>query len=419
MYGVHCSQNLNRVQPTYDVINLHHIPPPLFKTENLNGDVNVDDESCLLRSRFRRLYHGYNSNQTGPYTATGQTANFSSQVDNGNGYCDTHLTTGNCGASNPFMFNLHQQEPMTYSSLHDNLTPSEEGDVDILDAIFQDNDKKSNDENNRNFFFSFDNSKQKSWSTHASYYNNSERNSSDATFTTSAKHLSSKMTSSSSNNNNNSTYERPLIADDVFTSNVSDFLSHDADGDCSETSQMSSLTKTIKTESCEPSLLGRRLPKSEDKESDNLSALLRQESQETLKDGQKSALTTLPPISLLSGKKKDKNGRSYSCDSLNSSEARSPDAFDNNEMTKISQKGDKETAIGRSNLGCDAEEDVPAINQCMFGQRAHSQHLLEPKHLVRSLSSPRWVNKKICLFTHFCLLKTTLLSSKYFVSLII
>nr|CAB3263850.1 Mist transcription factor protein [Phallusia mammillata] len=120
MFGVQRHQPTN-VTRCDDVIELQHVPPPLLMASEVNS--NTNSEGFFVRSQYRRLCHEYGMLQNN-YPQS----QYKDDVNNAR-YDDTTMCVDPDGGSYPNDFGL------TSGYQGDN-----DGDIDILDAILQNQD---------------------------------------------------------------------------------------------------------------------------------------------------------------------------------------------------------------------------------------------------------------------------------------
>ena len=399
MFNMHCSQApsvLNQSIGELHSADLQQYPPQMLKTEN---NYNMCADENLLRTRYRKWYkEDYNLSYQIP-----PGANQANEVAEHSFLDPSHH---NKSANNSSVRNMEgnaysgcEQHFLPMHSLH--FSPSAPTDSDLWDVIFQGSERRNSlVDSEKSVVFS---SAAECVSTSHKHRNFSEfldedeahvMDSSLQSAHNNPTEINPKVISSSSNNNNNANYSNSyesevFLTDPNFATqrNTAMNYSHNSQEDGTT---LQYLNKSIKTELSSDNMSSSAATfQSSQRESlemiscQDLSALQLGESAKT------SSQTTLPPISLLSGRKASvKNEEEFARTSLSITSSQS---YKSHEETKPDDSINKCKASENFDLSPAFSEidSTSPSNFCLYGQRARNQSFFDTNEILKDICKTR------------------------------
>ena len=382
MFGIHCSQaslgREHRDTRYNEMADLQHYPPPLLKSE-ASYDLNLDNDNCLLRPRYRPWYQDHNFPiQNSMFASSNQAAIYKSEEEtcfalNSNG------SESNCD-ENTFTDNHHSYP----------CPPVVQAEADILDDIFQGNERRNflSDPEKRSIFSAHGTDETSShWHRNVDSFSPRETDHQVINLSpNSESYVPKKLSCSSSNNNNNADFENSLESEEFATEAV--FSPELTSNTCFPTYtsqsevQLSPVSRSSKSVTSENSF------KPIQTDAEKNAELMQCQSEATNLENNDRAKnsTTLPPISLLTEKKFPGNKeetQQFAPATVTSSS--SVPTYTNEERSGLEMQ---QIIYENETLPVENYGDLlnKPSNYCLYGQRAPGQIMMESSEMLRNLS---------------------------------
>jgi len=373
--------------------DFHHFSPPFLKNDT-NYDANSDDN--LLRARYRRWCQDYSlPHQNSSYFSINQASGFNSLQDLNHSKCVSELNARSIDESSFASTDVHtpSTHPLHFSS-------GAQTDSDIWDVLFQGNDRKASfsDLEKSNIFSSATESNNSSLKhRNFSGFSDDEVQAIDsppqptaATYNSSNIH---KVKCSSSNNNNNANYGNSF-GSEVFLSEPNQLDQEDSKQNFSLNSQSSCaqehFKKNIKTEISNAHPL-QNFEELQNRKNEGAEMMNCQEfsTLEVTDAAKVSSQMSLPPISLLSGRRTSGKSEDGILSSVPSSSINSQSSYSPIEDMKTDDfHNESKNSEDFSPVFHDPDSSN-ASNFCLYGQRAQSQNYIERNDIFKNICKSR------------------------------